>query len=65
MLKILARLDVVETGHGKGSHVGVRGPTGQRSLVQDKNLPPSFVATILKQLGIDEEQFLAAANKRR
>ncbi len=70
MLKVLKRLGVKpvvnEKGRsrGKGSHVAVRAPSGRRSLVQDDNLPPSFVATILKQLGISEDDFLAAYHKR-
>jgi predicted RNA binding protein YcfA (HicA-like mRNA interferase family) len=45
---------------GKGSHVAFRGPNGRPVIVQDGDLPPSFVKTILNQLGIDEQTFLDA-----
>jgi predicted RNA binding protein YcfA (HicA-like mRNA interferase family) len=45
---------------GKGSHVAFRGPNGRPVIVQDDRLPPSYVLTILKQLGIDEQTFLDA-----
>jgi predicted RNA binding protein YcfA (HicA-like mRNA interferase family) len=45
---------------GKGSHVAFRGPSGRPVIVQNDDLPPSFVKTILNQLGIDEQTFLDA-----
>lgn len=58
VLKALARLDVHDNGKGKGSHIGVTGPTGRRSLVQYGQLPGAYIATILKQLEISVEDFL-------
>jgi predicted RNA binding protein YcfA (HicA-like mRNA interferase family) len=65
MLRALARLGVEEVVNakgarrGKGSHAAVRAPNGRRSIVQHQDLPPHFVATILKQLDIDQKDFLA------
>ena len=60
MLRVLARLGVENNGTGKGSHVGVTAASGHRSLVQDSDLPPTYIATILKQLHISEDDFLRA-----
>ncbi len=71
MLKVLKRLGcnpVVNAkgkSRGKGSHVALRGPSGRPVIVQDENLPPTYVATIIKQLEISEDDFLAAYLRKR
>jgi predicted RNA binding protein YcfA (HicA-like mRNA interferase family) len=45
---------------GKGGHQCVRGPSGRPVVIQSGTLPPTFLATILKQLGIAEQDFLDA-----
>lgn len=58
ILRTLKRLGCEENGTGKGSHVGVTAPNGQRTIVMDASFRPLELRTLLKQLEISPEDFL-------
>lgn len=49
------------SARGKGSHTYVVGPTGLRSTVMDREHAPAEVKTVLRQLGIDVDDFLSSS----
>lgn len=55
-----------EKSRQKGSHATLRHPDGRRTVVPihpGKDISPHLLADVLKQIGVSEDEFLAALMK--